>query len=51
MESLSPESRALYEMLKADTKEEYEAHFLAIRRRSSTPSRSPSSTRASRSKV
>jgi hypothetical protein len=29
MESLSPESRALYEMLKADTKEEYEARFLA----------------------
>jgi hypothetical protein len=28
MESLSPEARALYDLLKADTREEYEAHFL-----------------------
>jgi hypothetical protein len=34
MESLSPEARALYDLLKADTREEYEARFLQYKKES-----------------
>jgi hypothetical protein len=34
MESLSPEARALYDLLKADTREEYEQRFLQYKKES-----------------